>query len=53
MLKKKLKSTFYEKVGFPSVVNGMAPECISTLATQIVTVSLLIPMLRDAFANIG
>ena len=47
-VKKKLKYTFYEKVGFPSVVNGVAPECISTLASQIVTMALLIPMLRDA-----
>lgn len=46
--KKNLKYTFYEKVGVPSVVYGVAPGCISTLASRIVTVALLIPMLRDS-----
>lgn len=41
------KYTFYGKVGFPSVGNGLAPECISALASKIVTVPLLVPMLRD------
>ena len=46
--KKRLKYPFYEKLGFPSVVNGVAPECISTLASQTVTAALLAPQLRGA-----